>query len=213
MQRAGPFLTNQVNGLILPTLRVTKSDEHARHPGTLSLSAETLLAVLRDIGASVARAGVERLILFNGHGGNTALLQVSAREMRMTHGLIVATCNWSTFAETGKLFDPETYALDLHAGESETSAMLAARPDLVDVSVAPAPDSVLPQWRSENEFIGATGSVGLPGWIIDDLSPSGVVGNAQDADASRGRVLLDSAAANFARFLVEFAAFDHRRAR
>jgi creatinine amidohydrolase len=161
----------------------------------------------------VARAGVERLVLFNGHGGNTALLQVAAREMRITHDLIVATCSWSNFAETEKLFDPETYALDLHAGESETSAMLAARPDLVDVSVAPAPDSVLPQWRSEKEFIGATGSVGLPGWIIDDLSPSGVVGNAQDADANRGGVLLDSAAANFARFLAEFAAFDHRRAR
>ena len=204
-------MADGVHALVLPTLRVTKSDEHARHPGTLSLSAETLLAVLRDIGASVARAGVSRLVFFNGHGGNTALLQIAARDLRISHDLIVASCSWSGFADADGLFDPQTYARDMHAGDSETSAMLAARPDLVDMDAAPAQGDVLPAWRSDQHFIGVGGAAGMPGWIVDDLSASGVVGDATAADADRGERLLDSAAVNFARFLAEFAAFDHRR--
>jgi creatinine amidohydrolase len=210
LDRSLPLVAG-VTVLVLPTLRITKSDEHMRHPGTLALSAETLLAVLRDIGASVARAGVARLVFFNGHGGNTALLQVAARELRISYGLLVASCSWSRFAETEGLFAPEDYARDLHAGASETSAMLAARPDLVDMAAAPAPDSVLPGWKARQRFLGLTGEAAAPGWIIDDLTGTGVVGDATDADAERGARLLDSAARNFAAFLAEFRDFDHRR--
>ena len=204
-------VVDQTTVLVLPTLHVTKSNEHKNHPGTLALSAETLLAVMRDIGSSVARTPVQRLVLFNGHGGNTALLQVAARELRIDHNLIVTVCGWSGFAETGGMFDPVEYARDLHAGDSETSAMLAARPDLVDMSAAPAPDSVIPDWQASQEFIGLTGQAATPAWMIDDLASSGIVGDARKADAERGAQLLDSAARNFARFLSEFSRFDHRR--
>lgn len=209
IDRAMP-LVKGATVLVLPTLRITKSDEHMRHPGTLTLSAETLLAVLRDVGASVARAGVTRLVLFNGHGGNTALLQVAARDLRISHDLLVAHCSWSRFAETDGLFASADYARDLHAGASETSAMLAARPDLVDMGAAPAPDNVLPDWHARQRFLGLTGEAAAPAWIIDDLSPTGVVGDATDADAERGARLLSSAARNFAAFLAEFRDFDHR---
>lgn len=212
LARAAPQVDASVQALILPTLFVTNSVEHARHPGTLSLSTDTFLGVLRDIIASVARAGVTRLVMFNGHGGNNALLQVAAREARIKHDMIVVACNWSAFAETEGLFDPEEYALDLHAGESETAAMRAARPDLVDMEAAPSPDSVLPDWHAQESAIGVGRKAGLPGWIIDDLSASGVVGNARAGDAERGARLLDSAALHFARFLQEFARFDHRGA-
>ncbi|TNF65148.1 MAG: creatininase family protein [Rhodobacteraceae bacterium] len=210
LDRAMPLVDPSVRVLVLPTLRVTKSDEHIRHAGTLSLSADTLLAVLRDLGASVARAGVTRLVLFNGHGGNSALLQVVARDLRLRHGMKAVACSWSDFAETQGLFDPEDWARDLHAGASETSAMLAARPDLVDMSAAPAPDSVIPSWQSTYRFVGLTGKAVRPGWIIDDLARSGVVGDARDADASRGAALLDGSARNFAAFLKEFSAFEFR---
>ena len=126
-------LSPEQSVLILPTLTITKSDEHATFPGTLTLSAETLLAVLREVGASIARAGVKRLVLFNGHGGNSALLQVAARELRIRHDLVVVSCSWGGFAEWKGLFDPADYADDIHAGDSETSAMLAIRPERVDM--------------------------------------------------------------------------------
>lgn len=203
-------LGDEQSVLVLPPLAVTKSDEHDRFPGTLGLGPETLLAVLRDIGAAVARTVVERLVLFNGHGGNTAILQVAARELRIRHDLIVALCSWSGLSETDGLFDSAAHARDLHAGDSETSAMLAARPDLVDMSQARDFRTAMQDWAEVFRFTGLTGQPAAPGWIIDDLNPEGACGDASAATADKGQALLDSAGRNFARFLAEFARFDHR---
>ena len=199
------------NVLVLPTLTITKSGEHDQHPGTLSLSAETLLANLRDIGASVARAGVERLVLFNGHGGNTAVLEIAARDLRMSRDMIVATCSWFGFADYAGAIDDAALAHDLHAGDVETSAMLAARPGLVDMTKAGNFVTAMQGWEATNRFTGLTGQPVRPAWIIDDLNADGACGDASAATAQKGDQLLDSAARNFALFLAEFACFDHRR--
>lgn len=194
------------HALQLPTLSVTKSDEHARHAGTLALGAETLLAVLRDITASVARAGVKRLVLFNGHGGNTALLEIAARAARIDHGLICAHASWFAFADTSG-FDARAMAHDLHAGDLETSAMLAARPDLVAMQDAQDFGAAMTGWESAGHLTGLTGQPARPGWIIDDLNPHGAVGNAAAATPEKGAQLLDSAARGFATWLEDFATF------
>ncbi|WP_299722741.1 creatininase family protein [uncultured Tateyamaria sp.] len=193
--------------LQLPTLSITKSDEHAAHAGTLTLSAETLLATLSDITASVARAGVRRLVYFNGHGGNTALLEVAVRAARIDHGLIAAHTSWLAFADlTG--FDPAALAHDLHAGDVETSAMLAARPDLVRMEHALNFTTRIATWESAGHLTGLTGQPARPGWIIDDLNPEGALGDAASATPNKGQELLDSAGARFARWLEDFATFD-----
>lgn len=194
--------------LVLPTLRITKSGEHDRHPGTLSLSGGTLVAVLRDIAASVARAGIDRLCLFNGHGGNMALLETVIRDMRVTHDMIAVHCGWFGFAETEGLFDPQALAVDLHGGDAETSPMLVAAPDKVDMSKAQNFRPAMLDW--DQKWIGLTGQAARPGWIIDDLNPDGVCGDASAATALKGEALLASAARNFGLFLSELAVFDHR---
>lgn len=199
------------NVLVLPTLSITKSGEHDRHPGTLSLTAETLLANLRDIGASVARAGVSRLVLFNGHGGNNAVLDIAARDLRMAHDMIVATCSWFGFADYEGVIDDAALAHDLHAGNTETSAMLAARPELVDMRKAKNFVTAMQGWEEANCFTGLTGQPARLAWIIDDLNADGACGDASVATAEKGERLLDSAADNFALFLAEFARFDHRK--
>ncbi|SDD42601.1 creatininase family protein [Ruegeria marina] len=204
-------LTPEQSVLVLPTLRVTKSDEHIAFPGTLTLGAETLLAVLRDIGASVARAGVERLVLFNGHGGNSAMLQVAARDLRIDHDLVAIVCSWSGFAEWHGLFDPVDYANDIHAGDSETSAMLAIRPDRVIMENARDFRPAMADWQDAFPQIGLGGKPANPGWMAQDLHPQGACGNAAAATAEKGAQLLDSAGRNFARFLADFARFDHRK--
>lgn len=197
-----------ITALVLPTLRVTKSGEHDRHPGTLSLSGETLLAVLRDIAASVKRAGVDRLCLFNGHGGNTAALEMAVREMRMAQDLIAVHCSWFGFAEYEGLFAPEALAVDIHGGDSETSPMLACAPQKVDMSKAADFRPAMLDW--DEKWIGLTGQAARPGWIIDDLNPAGACGNAAAATAEKGEALLSSAARNFAELLEELARFKHR---
>jgi creatinine amidohydrolase len=206
--RALDNLEPDQNVLVLPTLTVTKSGEHDRHPGTLSLSAETLLAVLRDVGASVARAGVARLVLLNGHGGNTAVLDIAARDLRITHDMIVATCSWFGFADYGDLIAPEALAIDLHAGDIETSAMLAARGGLVDMAKAQNFVPAMRNWEQSNRFTGLTGQAARPGWIIDDLNADGACGDASAATVEKGAQMLDTAAANFVLFLDEFSRFD-----
>ena len=205
-------LDSAQNVLVLPTLAITKSGEHDRHPGTLSLTAETLLVNLRDVGASVSRAGVSRLVLFNGHGGNNAVLDIVARDLRMAHDMIVATCSWFGFADYDGVIDNAALAHDLHAGDIETSAMLAARPELVDMSKAKNFVTAMQGWEGANRFTGLTGQPARPAWIIDDLNADGACGDALVATAEKGAQLLDSAARNFAQFLLEFARFDHRKA-
>lgn len=200
------------NVLLLPTLSVTKSGEHDRHPGTLSLSGDTLLAVLRDVAASVARTGIRRLVLFNGHGGNTAALEMAAREMRMAHGMIVVTCSWFGFADHEGLIDPADLAHDLHAGFVETSAMLAVAAGLVDMEKARDFHPAMQDWSGRHPQIGLAGQPVRPGWIIDDLNADGACGNAAAATAEAGQHLISSAARGFAEFLQSFATFDHRAA-
>jgi creatinine amidohydrolase len=211
VSRCLPRLGAEQNVLILPTLGISKSDEHDRHPGTLSLGAETLLATLRDIGASVARTGVTRLAILNGHGGNNAVLEIVARDLRMRHEMIVTVSSWFGFAEYEGVIDTAALAHDLHAGDIETSAMLAARPDLVEMNLARNFVPASQEWEKTSRFIGLTGQPARPGWIVDDLNAHGACGDASAATAEKGERLLDSAAQNFAAFLAEFATFDHRR--
>ena len=80
--------------LVLPTTAVGKSNEHIDFPGTLTLSAETLGRVWYEIGASVRRAGVRKLLLFNSHGGQPQVMQIAARELRIDHQMLVVAANW-----------------------------------------------------------------------------------------------------------------------
>ena len=200
------------NVLVLPALTVTKSGEHDRFPGTLSLTAETLMAVLRDIGASLASAGVRRLVLFNGHGGNTAVLEIIARDLRIAHDMIVVHASWFGFADYEGVIDQASLAHDIHAGDSETSPMLALKPHLVDMGKAEDFRPAMEGWADTHPQIGLSGQPARPGWIIGDLSDSGACGNAAAATAEKGQALLDSAGKGFAAFLANFARFDHRKA-
>ncbi len=206
-------LKQDQNVLVLPTLVVTKSDEHDHFPGTLSLSVDTLLSAIRDIGSSVSSTGVSRLVLFNGHGGNNAVLDNAARDLRIRHEMIAVACSWFGFTKVPAEMDENSITYDLHAGELETSAMLAVRPDLVDMSAAKYFEPAMRDWENSFKHIGLTGQPAKPGWIIEDLNEHGACGNAAKATAEKGEKLLESAAEGFAEFLIEFANFDHRRTR
>ncbi|MCY3983169.1 MAG: creatininase family protein [Roseovarius sp.] len=201
-------LGESVSVLVLPFVSIGKSDEHLDYPGTLTLSAETMLAVLRETGASVARAGVERIVLLNGHGGNAAVLQIAARELRRNQNMIAAVCAWSAFSSSKGLFGPGDRMMDIHGGDSETSAMLAVRSDLVDMTMA-CDFRASNSWNGEH--VGLAGQPASPGWIMSDLNPAGACGNAAAATVEKGDALLESASRNFAKFLAEFSRYDHRK--
>lgn len=205
VRRSLPRLAGPFSVLVLPTLAVCKSNEHRAFPGTLTLSAETLLRVLLEIGACVASAGVRRLAMLNGHGGNVAVMEIAARELRAQHGLITAGCSWYQLCCAEEELDARELAHGIHAGQLETSAMLAARPELVRLDQARDFRSATEQWAAQYRTIGLGARPARPGWLIDDLNPDGACGNAAAGTAAQGERLLDNAAAGFVEFLHEFA--------
>ena len=89
-----PHLGADVPALFLPPQNIGLSTEHENFPGTLTLSPATVIALWTELGACVARAGVKKLLIFNSHGGNVAVMDIVARELRQRHGLLVYCASW-----------------------------------------------------------------------------------------------------------------------
>ncbi len=190
----------------LPMQAIGKSNEHIDFPGTLTLSADTLARLWTEIGESVHRAGIRKLVLFNSHGGQPQVMDIVARDLRVRLDMLVVCASSYAFGGSEGLFPPEERRHGIHGGSSETSRMLALRPDLVRMELAQnfVPASV--QIEQDYEFLYPDGSIGF-GWKTQDLHPLGACGNALDADATRGNALLDHTAASLAKLLAEVHRF------
>ncbi|MCB0996772.1 MAG: creatininase family protein [Acidimicrobiales bacterium] len=170
---------------LLPTLSVSKSDEHAWSPGTLWLSATTLLSVVTDIGGCVASTGARRLLFLNAHGGNTSLLQVACRELRRLHGLATFLTHPFVPADHGGASAATESGMGIHGGHDETSLMLHLRPELVDMTLA---ERCVPDHLAQNSHVRFGGTVSF-GWLSDDFGPSGHIGDPTGATAAEGERL------------------------
>ena len=165
---------------ILPVQAVGKSNEHLYAPGTLTLSAETALRAWVEIGLSVRRAGVRKIVLVNSHGGNLDLISIISRELRVQAGMLAVKCQWTGFGAPVGLYSAHELQYGIHGGDMETSLMLAFRPETVDRAAAR-------NFRSSAEAsdISPVGPVSY-GWIASDLNPVGTVGDAAAATAAKG---------------------------
>jgi creatinine amidohydrolase len=207
LNRALPLIPSELTVLALPVQSIGKSTEHEAWPGTLSLSADTLLRVLHDIAASVQRAGIPRLMILNGHGGNGALLELACRDLRAAFGLVTAHVAWDDLAGAEAVVGKTEAANGLHAGDVETSAMLAAHQNLVRMDRAESFGSVHLHWRHAHPDLGLGNAPLRTGWLMADLNAKGAVGNAAAATAEKGEMLLNNAARALARLVGDFARF------
>jgi creatinine amidohydrolase len=192
--------------VFLPTQSVGKSDEHIRFPGTLTLSAGTLLQLLAEIGGSVAAAGIRRFVMLNSHGGNMAVLDLAARELRIAHDMVAVAANWFALGLPDEVIGPNERLHGLHAGEMETAVMLALRPDLVAMERARDFDSLTERLERNFHHLG-TGPGARIGWQAQDLNPAGAVGNAAAATAETGQRIVDHAARAIAQLLEDVHRF------
>ncbi|SFC68101.1 creatinine amidohydrolase [Polaromonas sp. OV174] len=189
-----PHLPADLPLLFLPTQSVGFSPEHTRFAGTLTLKAETIIRLWTELAESVAATGVKRLVLLNSHGGQVGLLDVVARDLRARLGMLVYSVNSFNLplgdAVTG-LFSAHEHRFGIHAGEIETSMMLALKPEQVDMAKAQSFHSTS-QDRSERFSILGDGRSAKLAWQMQDYNPQGAVGNAAAASAEKGRALLDA---------------------
>ena len=191
--------------LVLPPQTVGHSLEHTDFPGTLSADVETLLRLWLDVGRSVARAGVRKLVILNTHGGQRSLVDIAALRLRAEHAMLAVRANYFAFGAPGGLFDKRELRLGLHGGDAETSLMLHLRPDLVRID-ALAEFTGLPQRFAErHQMLGVEKPVGF-GWLSQDLHPEGVIGNAAGADADKGEEYLEFIVDALVRLIVEVGA-------
>jgi creatinine amidohydrolase len=207
LTRAMALLPAEASVLVLPMQSVGLSVEHVRFPGTLTLSPTTLLALLGDIGRSVRRAGVRRLVFFNSHGGQPQALDIAARALR-PEGLFVVNCQWSRLGLPMPL-DPVEQRHGIHGGLVETSLMLHLHPHLVRMERAEHFRSAWLAHEPACSLLTPEGAVGF-GWETQDLNPKGALGDASAATADLGAQILEFAAARFARLVLEVSQFDVR---
>jgi creatinine amidohydrolase len=181
--------------LLAPTLAYGASDHHLPFGATLSLRVETFALVLRDLLASAAGAGCRRVFILNGHGGNTASCAVAAAEASREHGLLCASAIYSQLLDPGTLDAP----VPGHAGQFETSLMLAIAADGVRLDVAHAS----PGGEARTRHRGLT--VAEPGrWQELD----GFTDRPHEASAELGATLLEACVRAVASAIEELAKLD-----
>ena len=204
-----PHLPPDLNVLFLPTQAVGLSPEHMQFPGTLTLKAETVIQLWTQLGESVARAGVKKLVLLNSHGGQVGLMDIVARDLRARLGLLVYSVNWFNLPlldaqgkDVNAQFSTEEHRFGIHAGEIETSMMLALNPGRVQMAQAQNFHSTSKD-RAEKFSILGNGKSAKLGWQMQDYNPAGAVGNAAAATAAKGQAVVDAAGRSLAELLAE----------
>ena len=175
---------------MMPSQAIGFSPEHQSFPGTLSLSADVLLSLVTDVGKQIATMGFTRLVFFNAHGGQIGLLQAVSRQLRIQcPSLAVLPCFlWSGVPGLDDLLPEKEVEEGLHAALAETSLMLHMDQDLI------RNDSYLEKKETEQEIISTPKGWSLEGaspcaWLTEDLSSSGVIGDASSSNVELGAAL------------------------
>jgi creatinine amidohydrolase len=193
----------------IPPLPVGKSDEHTAYPGTLTLSYETLAKLWYEIGESVHRAGVEKFVIINSHGGNSSIIDIVARNLRVRFGMFVAIASWHRLGYPKGLFSDEELVHGIHAGEIETSLMLALKTETVRGKMPSAKPTTVAMER-EFTHLRAGHPAGF-GWMARDLHPSGAAGDASAGTLDKGEAALDRGERAFVALLEDVHRFDLAR--
>ena len=207
LKRVRALLPAGSPALFLPVQAVGASDEHRAFAGTLTLTPETALRAFIEIGESVARAGTRKLVIVTSHGGNAALIDLAARQLRVRQNMLAVHCSWGRFGYPAGLFTEAEQTHGIHGGDIETSIMLAAYPDLVRrdriANFRPATVAM----ERDLTWLRADVPVGF-GWMTQDLHPSGAVGDASLATPEKGEAALDHGARAFLALLKDVEKFE-----
>ena len=205
LSRALSLLPDDLPAWFLPLLPYGKSNEHAGLAGTFTMRSEVFIQTLKEIGENVARNGFKRFAILNAHGGNSEIIDFVIRDIREATGLMVFGLHVYlriAVPQSGLNDDEMTYGI--HAGDVETSMLLSCCPELVHQDLAP--DGTPHQLKKLNTppFMGPLNFA----WLTRDITPTGVLGNAQTADPTRGETYLADGGAEVAEMIQKIVEFE-----
>ena len=174
------LVAERLGAFVAPTVRLGCSEHHLAFPGTLSLRDTTLHAIVADVVRSLARAGFARVVLLPTHGGNLVPLAAAVADLE-EHAIAVVGLTDIEVLLALALLGQEELGVPvneggLHAGEWETSMLLAARPELVHLD------------RAQAGFTGEPEAAlaGLFDQGVQAIAPNGVIGDPSRASAEHG---------------------------
>lgn len=198
-------LNPKVPAYALPPLYYGKSNEHWHFPGTITLSAQTLLAVLTEMAQSIYRSGFRKLVLMNAHGGQPQVMEIAARDIHQKYEdfLIFPLFTWRVPNNAKELLTPKELEYGIHAGDGETSLLLSILPEQVKMERAVAE---YPQELPEDSLLSMEGKLPFA-WVTRDLSQSGVMGDATVATKEKGDRLLESLGEGWVRVIEDVYQF------
>lgn len=190
-------LDAQIPAYALPPLYYGKSNEHWHFPGTISLSAQTLLVILKEVAESIYRAGFRKLVLMNSHGGQPQIMEIIARDLHQEYSdfLVFPFFTWRVPHIAQEVLSRKELEQGIHAGDAETSIMLALLPEQVKMERAVC--EYPPELPSES-LLSIEGKLPFS-WVTKDLSKSGVIGDATTATREKGDRILASVAEGWVR--------------
>lgn len=185
-------LNTNVPAFALPCLYYGKSNEHWSFPGTITLSAATLLTLIQEIAESLYRSGFRKLVLMNSHGGQPQVMEIAARDIHQQYPdfLVFPFFTWRVPHNAAELFSEYELEYGIHAGDVETSIMLSLLPEQVKIERAVRE---YPQGLPENSLLTMEGKLPFA-WLTKELTKSGVMGDATNASKEKGDRLLESVA-------------------
>lgn len=192
---------------VLPPFAVGMSLEHCAFPGTLSLRPETAIGALVELGERVAAAGLRRLIMFNSHGGNKAVIDLAALRLRAERRMLVVRANYFRFAPPPDALPADELRHGLHGGALETAMMLHLAPEKVRTERIADFEPAGRRMAAAGQMLGPEGEAGFA-WMAQDINACGASGDARLANAALGARLVDHFSGQLARLIEETHGFD-----
>ena len=192
LAHALPLLPATAPVWVAPPITFGKSNEHLGFAGTVTISARTLRRQLLALAIDLKALGFRQLAVLNTHGGNSPVLVATLREIQTTLGLRAGMLSGYYLPEQ----DPQEAAFGFHAGEWETSLMLAGAPEWVRM------DRAVCEYPAQLDAPGSLRPVGgaaIFEWKTADISQSGVMGDATRATAEKGTRWLAASSTALAR--------------
>ncbi len=183
--------------LVLPAIPYGVAYHHDDFKGTISITNHSLSNFVYDIGMSLSRNGIRKMVILNAHGDNAPTLLYAAQMINRDSGIFVCV-------ESGETSDSDLMEIietsnDIHAGELETSTTLAIRPEVVRVSHA-----INETLRFGSSYLDFTSERGVA-WFVrtNILSKSGTMGDPKKASGEKGKKLWEIMIAHLVKFIEE----------
>lgn len=208
--RAMEKLDPKIPAYVLPTQCYGKANEHWHFPGTIALTAQTLMAVLTEVAESIYRAGFRKLVFLNSHGGQPQVLEIVARDVHQKYEdfMLFPVAAWRVPHEGRDLFTEKEREFGIHAGDGETSILMHILPETVrtDKLVCEYPHDL-----PENSLLSMEGAIPFA-WVTRDLTQSGVLGDATAATPEKGKLLVESMSDGWVQLIQDLHKFQQPKA-